>query len=181
MKNEEDAFLDRYAQIIDDAIKKYGQTIGLRSGQKIVKYDDFISGHAQAATLSSLDSIQAEIDRHQKSADVLSETITVLSVKLEVQRRIIADLKGRPSKVARSGGHGKAAKFKALEAETLRIFNQGKWASATAAAFEITPQIVALSRKGNGDLSPTTLKPLQWIRKEIRRVRPADGKKEAPA
>lgn len=170
-ESDEDAFLGRYANVIQEAFENYFRSILDTDARKFAATADAVEAHLQAATLSGLDAIQAEIDRHQQSADLLAETITVLSVKLEVQRRIISNLKGKPAKIARSGGQGKAVKFKTLEAETLRLFNEGEWKNASAAALEITPKIVALSRNGNGDLSPTTLKRLQWIRNELRRTR----------
>jgi hypothetical protein len=69
---------------------------------------------------------------------------------------------------AKSGGDAKAAKFKTLEDETVRMYLSGTEKSAPAAALIITPQIVAMSKYGNGDLYPTTSKPLEWIRAYIK-------------
>jgi hypothetical protein len=70
----------------------------------------------------------------------------------------------RASEIAKAGGDGKAAKYKALEAETLRRYSAQDWPSVPAAALEITPHIVAMSKNGLGDLMPSTTKPLEWIR-----------------
>ena len=68
-----------------------------------------------------------------------------------------------------SGGEGRAAKFRLLEAETIRMFEAGSWRTAPAAAVDITPVIVELSKKGNGNLLPSTTKPLAWIRAHIKK------------
>jgi hypothetical protein len=67
-------------------------------------------------------------------------------------------------KRAASGGEGRARKFKHLKDETIRLFLSQEWKSAPIAAQSITPQIVALSKNGRGDLLPSTTKPLEWIR-----------------
>jgi hypothetical protein len=66
-------------------------------------------------------------------------------------------------KRAALGGSGRARHFKPLEDETIRLYLEKAWKSVPEAAMEITPKIVAMS-KGNGDLAPTTTKPLEWIR-----------------
>lgn len=76
--------------------------------------------------------------------------------------------KNKAKNTARKGGLGKRAKLDMLEAETLRRYKAGKWKSASAAAIEITPDIVAMSRVGNGIyLQPSTTKPLEWIRAHV--------------
>ena len=74
----------------------------------------------------------------------------------------------KPSEIAKKGGIGRAAKFKKLEAETIKLYNAGNWKSLPEAALAITPKIVALSKNCNGDLSPTTTKPLEWIRAYVK-------------
>lgn len=68
------------------------------------------------------------------------------------------------SEKAKNAAEVRAEKFKSLEAETIRLYESGKWASVPLAAAEITPKIVAMSRNRNGDLLPSTTKPLEWIR-----------------
>lgn len=91
----------------------------------------------------------------------------------ELTSKMLNYLERKPSIVAKKGGEGRAAKFRALEAETIRLYKLGQanWPSgrnhAPAAALAITPQIVEFSLKGDGDLSPTTNKPLEWIRSHI--------------
>ncbi|HEY0489314.1 MAG TPA: hypothetical protein VGD30_07380 [Telluria sp.] len=70
----------------------------------------------------------------------------------------------RARAISTKGGEGRAAKFKRLEDETIRLYLAKKWTSVPDAALEITPIIVAMSKKGNGDLANTTTKPLEWIR-----------------
>ena len=70
----------------------------------------------------------------------------------------------RARKIAKTGGAGRAAKFKPLEDETIRLYLAKKWKSVPDAAFEITPIIVAMSKGGKGDLVKATTKPLEWIR-----------------
>lgn len=81
--------------------------------------------------------------------------------------------KYQAKKRAQEGGKARANLFEKLEKETIRLYvegkQNGKWESVPEAALEITPQIVAMSRHGNGDLSPTTTKPLEWIRAYNRR------------
>lgn len=72
--------------------------------------------------------------------------------------------KDKAQEIARRGPEVRKAKMELLKAETIKLFEQGKWKSVPTAAHEITPLIVALSKNGNGDLLPTTTKPLEWIR-----------------
>lgn len=72
--------------------------------------------------------------------------------------------KSKAKEIARRGPEVRKAKMDFLEAETIKLFEQGKWKSVPTAALEITPKIVALSKNGNGNLSPSTTKPLEWIR-----------------
>lgn len=69
---------------------------------------------------------------------------------------------------ARLGGLGRTAKLEALEVETIRLYKAGTWRSAPLAAENITPLIVEMSKNGNGDLLPSTGKPLAWIRAHIK-------------
>jgi hypothetical protein len=84
---------------------------------------------------------------------------------------IEGQFKLKSKNIARSGGAGRAEKFKALESATIKLYQAGKWASAPLAAQEIAPQIVALSSHGNGDLLPSTTRPLQWIRAHIKSLK----------
>lgn len=70
----------------------------------------------------------------------------------------------KAQEIARRGPRVRKAKMDVLEAETIRRYEQGTWKSLPAAAHEITPLIVAFSKNGNGDLLPSTTKPLEWIR-----------------
>ncbi|WP_426113695.1 hypothetical protein [Massilia sp. PWRC2] len=84
----------------------------------------------------------------------------------------------KSSAVAKSGGDGRAAKIKALEDETIRLYKLGPdgdaWPTgkshAPTAALEITPKVVAFS-KGRGNLLRTTTKPLEWIRAHLKAVK----------
>lgn len=84
--------------------------------------------------------------------------------ELELSDVIIKYLDSKPKAVARAGGEGRAAKFASLKAETIKLFNEGSWKSLPDAALEITPKIVAYSKPNNGNLLPTTTKPLEWLR-----------------
>lgn len=72
------------------------------------------------------------------------------------------------TKIAEAGGNGRALKFKSLQAATIELYKAGNWPSIPLAALEITPKIIALSKKGNGELVPTTTKPIQWIRAYVK-------------
>lgn len=85
------------------------------------------------------------------------------------EARVSGHFKGRARLIAAEGGEARAKKYKALEEETIRLYLAGTWKSVPSAAHEITPKIVALSKNGNGDLLPTTTKPLEWIRAYKRR------------
>lgn len=74
----------------------------------------------------------------------------------------------KPKEIARKGGLGRAAKYDRLREQTIRLYERQTWKNAATAALAITPQIVEMSRNGNGDLAPTTSKPLAWIREYIR-------------
>lgn len=70
----------------------------------------------------------------------------------------------RARKIAMAGGAARTAIFKLLEDETIRLYLAKKWKSVPDAALEITPLIVEMSKRGNGDLVKSTTKPLEWIR-----------------
>jgi hypothetical protein len=95
---------------------------------------------------------------------------------LEDKRKIITSLEQRPSKIAKNAGDARGAKFKLLEDETIRLYKAGKWDSVPLAAEEITPKIVTMSKKGRGDLRPSTTKPLEWIRAYNKKKKAASAK-----
>lgn len=72
--------------------------------------------------------------------------------------------KKKSQSIAKIGGDTRSSKFKKLQSETIRLYKLGTWKSVPIAAQEITPSIVEFSKKGNGDLLPSTKKPLEWIR-----------------
>lgn len=74
--------------------------------------------------------------------------------------------------VARTGGAGRSAKLKVLEAETIRLYEAGKWDSVPLAAQAITPAVVEFSKKNGPKLLPSTAKPIEWIRDHLRSKRP---------
>lgn len=63
-----------------------------------------------------------------------------------------------------AGGASRSSKLKALEEATIKMYTEGQWDSVPLAAQEITPKIVALSKKNGPNLLPTTTKPIEWIR-----------------
>lgn len=78
-------------------------------------------------------------------------------------------VRSRIQRVSGGGGKAKANPMDKLRAETIRLYEAGSWTSARKAAHDITPDIFKMSRgKGNGNLSETTQKPLEWIRDHIR-------------
>lgn len=81
--------------------------------------------------------------------------------ELRLNKLIINYWERKPKVVAKAGGDGRAEKFKALEIETIKLYQEGSWATVPLAAQEITPKIVAMSERA---LAPTTNKPLEWIR-----------------
>lgn len=80
---------------------------------------------------------------------------------------------GYKESIARSGGAGRAAKLKVLEAETIRLYKAGKWDSTPLAAQAIAPAIIALSAKEGPKLTASTTKPLEWIRAYLNNMGPA--------
>ena len=80
---------------------------------------------------------------------------------------------GYKESIARTGGAGRSAKLKVLEAETIRLYEAGKWDSTPLAAQEIAPLIVAFSAKEGPRLMPSTTKPLEWIRAYLNNMGPA--------
>nr|WP_314623635.1 hypothetical protein [uncultured Noviherbaspirillum sp.] len=93
----------------------------------------------------------------KKSAETGKIISTLLFEPEEIERY-------EATKRAQKGGAARAALFNNLEKETIRFYLEREWNSAPEAALEITPLIVQMSRNGNGDLAPTTTKPLAWIR-----------------
>lgn len=91
-----------------------------------------------------------------------------LEAELDLSELIINYLDSKPKAVAKAGGQGRAAKFASLKAETIRLFNEGSWKSVPTAALAITPKIVAHSKPNNGNLLPTTTKPLEWLREHVK-------------
>ena len=99
-------------------------------------------------------------------ANDLENDVTDQVLKLILQQ--VSHLIQKPKDIARKGGLGRAAKYDRLREETIRLYESQTWKNAATAALAITPQIVEMSRNGNGDLAPTTTKPLAWIREYIR-------------
>lgn len=103
-----------------------------------------------------------------KTVKPLVTTVRDLIGTVEWHMDEVERFRRKSVEVARLGGSGRSAKFKKLQLETIRLFESSSWHSAPKAALEITPAIVAMSKNGNGDLSPTTTKPLEWIRAYIK-------------
>jgi len=123
----------------------------------------FLEMHFAVISILLEDSIEAS--KRLMASMELDELVTDCHVEeARLLNLIIGYLDGKPVELAKSGGAGRSAKFKMLEAETIRLYELGKWKSVPIAAQEITPKIVALSKNGNGDLLPSTTKPLEWIR-----------------
>lgn len=74
------------------------------------------------------------------------------------------DKKMTAKKVAASGGAGRSVKLEALKSETIRLYEEGSWATLPLAAADIRPKIIELSKKNGPVLSATTNKPLEWLR-----------------
>ena len=122
--------------------------------------------------LLMLDRVLGRIKATGFDQSTTNDLLAVCRLQLESERNDDAVIDNqsarmRAAEIARSGGEGRAAKYQALEAETIRLYLEKEW-KAPAAAKEITPKIVALSKGGAGDLAPTTQKPLEWIRAYIR-------------
>lgn len=114
-----------------------------------------------------------ELEAMDARADALMTKAT--NLKQDVANRILEQLVQqmnhliqKPKDIARKGGLGRAAKYDRLREATIRLYESKTWKNAVTAALAITPQIVEMSRNGNGDLAPTTTKPLAWIREYIR-------------
>lgn len=82
----------------------------------------------------------------------------------DVDSKVRERISLKAAKLAKSGGDGKAIKFKFLETKTIELYLAGTEKNAMKAAYEIAPKIVAMSKKYGGDLVSTTTKPLEWIR-----------------
>tara|TARA_R110001599_G_scaffold159052_2_gene346201 strand:- start:11041 stop:11517 length:477 start_codon:yes stop_codon:yes gene_type:complete len=85
--------------------------------------------------------------------------------KLASETLLPAWEKQKAKKLATKAGKGRALKYESCEKETIRLYLAGNWKSAPDAALDITPQIVKFSKKEKADLLPSTIKPLEWIRK----------------
>lgn len=94
------------------------------------------------------------------------------------QFSLIDSLRRKPKEISNKGGAATAAKYAPLIAETERLYELGLkgsgWKSAPDAALKITPKIVALSKIGTSRHAPvnlldSTTKPLEWIRKHIKK------------
>jgi hypothetical protein len=107
-----------------------------------------------------------EADKQLEKLD--SEMHGVQDARIAIAGKMISYLTCLPRERAKKGGDAKSARLRPAETETIRLYKLGTWKSASLAAAEITPQIVAFSRNGKGDLSPSTTKPLEWIRAYVR-------------
>ncbi len=116
-------------------------------------WEQFISSNEQVDLLM-IEATKLEHDGTDKILEHLIQKVEKLTQK--------------PKDIARKGGLGRAAKYDRLKEETIRLYENQTWKNAATAALAITPQIVEMSRNGNGDLAPTTSKPLAWIREYIR-------------
>jgi hypothetical protein len=121
---------------------------------------------------NSLDFDNVRLDVARQNAERQIQFDEIVKIRRTVlSNAFLAGIKKAKTTQAKKGGDGKSAKLKRLEVETIRMYEAGTWDSAPKAALEITPTIVKISRGGNGDLSPTTTKPLQWIRAFIRQTK----------
>lgn len=112
-------------------------------------------------THTAIHKLQEVIDLDEQVYDLASKELRLADLQIEF-------FSLRASSIAQKGGMGRSAKYKILEEETIRLYKGGTWKSVPQAAAEITPQIVNLSRNGNGDLMSTTTKPLEWIRSYVK-------------
>ena len=99
----------------------------------------------------------------------LNDLLVVCRLQVESERTDDAtaghhEERRKASEKAKKGGDGKAAKYEALEAETIRLYLEGNWSSVPVASLEITPKIVALSKTLGVNLFASSTKPLEWIR-----------------
>lgn len=86
------------------------------------------------------------------------------SLAFEAAKRTAKTLAAKPRQTATLGGRGKADKYRPLESETIRLFNEGSWETIGAAALEILPKIIKYGREnGFHVLSVTSKKPFEWI------------------
>ena len=132
------------------------------------------------AAIEAMESICfAEILKYEQDFSTASDDLriqlkqSIHSYEQNFDSKVSEKISLKAAKLAKSGGDGRASKFKPLEAETIRLFNAGSltpnpWTTSPEAALEITPKIVAMSRDNKGNLSPSTTKPLEWIRSYIK-------------
>jgi hypothetical protein len=123
----------------------------------------FLEMHFAVISILLEDSIEAS-KRLRASMELDEFVIDCHVEEARLLDLIIGYLDRKPVELAKAGGAGRSAKFKILETETVRLYELGNWKSIPIAAQEITPRIVALSKDSNGDLLPSTTKPLEWIR-----------------
>jgi hypothetical protein len=112
--------------------------------------------------------IAKSIEADEQLAKLDSEMQGINDARMAKTGKMITYLTRLPSERAKKGGDAKSARLRPAEAQTIKLYKLGTWKSAALAAAELTPQIVAYSRNGKGDLSPSTTKPLEWIRAYLR-------------
>lgn len=149
---------------MDKEIKRLKQQI---ASEEEVHDTISLMGHPKFSTAGLMEWIEEDArDLSSPTAVSVVKAMAILKASQQSER----------SEIARKGGLGKKPKLDRLEAETIRLYELGKWGSAPKAALEITPQIVKISTGGNGDLLPSTTKPLEWIRAYEKRKKVASTK-----
>jgi len=107
-----------------------------------------------SAIIKILDEIENNSKENSPAAKSIKKAISMSNL----------EHKNRSKNIAKKGGDARSSKFQLLQSETIKLYKMGTWKSVPIAAQEITPKIVALSKDSNGDLLPSTTKPLEWIR-----------------
>jgi hypothetical protein len=136
--------------------------------------EEFRLADAELKAEKAKSSVYTQTTITYKDADISLDAIvqsapgTFFNEKGDIAGKIYHPLEQANSYISKKraalGGSGRAKNFRPLQNETIRLYLEKSWRSVPDAAMAITPKIVAMSKGGNGDLAPTTTKPLEWIR-----------------
>jgi hypothetical protein len=175
LKDDEKVRAGEFDRKVDEAHKKIqAKNLPKEALERLLAKQLVMSHEFYYKVQSCLKALDTDVPSDPVLDDLVVMAVDSLDRQIESAKRREAEisaLKNKPKEIAGKGGLGRKRKFDVLEEETIRIYEAGKskWTSLPIAAQDITPIIVAMSKDGNGDLLPSTTKPLEWIRAHVKR------------
>jgi hypothetical protein len=165
------------ADFLNGGIVSPGNVERVREKIRIVReenYDALFLEMMHAVILITLEDALEGFKKYENCLEISDQRIELADQMVLIGNRHIAlaeqqitSSEEKTKDDRRKGGKGRSIKLKRSEIETIRLYKLGTWDSIPLAATELTPIVVKFSKNGNGNLSPSTTKPLKWIRNYV--------------